>query len=147
MGPYVLLLQHLSSILSSEIQHLISDPLHRVRNAFHILGGTIWISDHILFPLPSTQPIHKLNTPTHQPLPQPVPQCTCCLSDSLRWTFGMAFKLIILLLFHFILNPVVHPVSKGPFTIQNISYHPLILNMPVSSNSTSSKIPTFLQCA
>lgn len=69
MGPYVLLLQHLSSILSSEIQHLISDPLHRVRNAFYILGDTIWISDHILFFLPFTKPIHKLNIPTHQPLP------------------------------------------------------------------------------
>lgn len=69
MGPYVLLLQHLSSILSSEIQHLISGPLHRVRNAFYILGDTIWISDHILFFLPCTKPIHKLNIPTHQPLP------------------------------------------------------------------------------
>lgn len=49
IGPYMLLLQHLSSILSSEIQRLISRPLLRVRNAFHILGGTIWVSDHILF--------------------------------------------------------------------------------------------------
>lgn len=69
MGPYVLLLQHLSSILSSEIQHLISGPLHRVRNAFYILGDTIWISGHILFFLPCTKPTHKLNIPTHQPLP------------------------------------------------------------------------------
>nr|KAF6374361.1 hypothetical protein mPipKuh1_009580 [Pipistrellus kuhlii] len=49
--------------------------------------------------------------PTLYPLSQTSPGLSC----SLRLTSGMAFKLIFLLLFHFILNPVFHTVSKPAF--------------------------------